>query len=141
MSVIDEMHVRVIHKVINEGVKEEVKCYKSSDITVLDYNNSKCMGKEAVERARMRMEQEYNNNWNNCEDYVYKVRTDVEDIPEFSKAIKDVAIIAVERKEEIAGGLIGAGVGTIVLPGIGTIIGGGVGLMVGWVAKIRNRRI
>ena len=142
IKVIDELHVQVIHKVTNEGAREEVKCYTPRDITVLDYT-SLCMGEEAIRRARERIGNEYSQSWNNCEDFICKVRTDMEADEQLPKIIRDAASIAQEGRvpvEVMGGGLIGAGIGTFIVPVVGTLVGGAVGIGVGYAVKLMRQR-
>lgn len=93
VRVINSEQIRVIHKTMEDGVVEEVHTYKPEEITVLDYN-SKYMGEQAICRAREmangRLGGRYNLLEDNCEHFVFEVRTGEKK----SEQVKDGVLVA-----------------------------------------------
>lgn len=139
VKVVDQMHLRIIHKVSGAGVREEIKSYRSSDVKVLDYI-SECMRDRAIERARPRMEDEYNQLLKSCEDFIRGVRTDDYGTLGAVKIMKNLSTLVVEEAETIVGGLIGAGIVTLLFPGSGTLVGCYIGGLAGKTFQGRFRR-
>ena len=129
--------VKVIHKTSNKGVHESVECYPNNIITVLHYE-SKYEGLEAIERARHLISPtaKYCVLTDNCEHFVYEVRTEKK---KSLQARTAVAVIATAGSVSIggivgglfAGALIGGGIGSAVVPVFGTIIGAIAGGIIG----------
>ena len=136
VKAIDDTHVRVIHKVKEKGVQEEDKCYKPSDVTVLDYNHS-YKGEKAIQRARERIGKKYNVATSNCEHFVTEVRTGKKESSQVKGAVGGgcggtVAGVGTGAGVgALAGAGVGAAIGTAVFPLVGTAPGAAIGAIIG----------
>ena len=134
--------VKVIHKTSNKGVHESVECYPPNIITVLHYE-SKYEGLEAIERARHLISPtaKYCVLTDNCEHFVYEVRTEKKKSLQARTAVAVIAAAVIAAAGGVsfvgivgglfAGALIGGGIGSTVVLVFGTIIGAIAGGIIG----------
>ena len=125
MKAINDTLVKVIHKG-TDGVVEEVKRYRSYNVTLLDYH-SRFTGKKAVRRAREIMRKSNQEAYDllsyNCEHFVTEVRTGEKQSSQVRGAVSS-------RLGAAVGAVVGAGIGSLI-PIVGIPVGAGVGALVG----------
>ena len=122
VEAIYESSVKVIHKVI-DGIKEEKKRYRPSDVTVLEYK-SVYMGQAAIARARKKKEEgeKYHFGWSNCEHFVTEVRTGKKK--------------SIQLRGAVGGGTGGGTMGVTAGASTGAVVGGVIGGLEDWLVHL-----
>ena len=104
VTVVSDKIVAIYKKrVIEEGTVD----YGADEITVLDYD-CPYTGKEAIARARERMDQGYHLVKSNCEYFVTEARTGHEQSIQVRQRVKEAAMVAAGATAGVGVALLGA---------------------------------